>query len=86
MTKIESEIQKTIFDVTGLTITDTSQNLVNKMTNIMPSDFLYIFEALEQKFKVPMSNIFITHNYDVMTIKNLGIAITDLEKSVLIDG
>ena len=33
-----------------------------------------------------MSNIFITHNYDVMTIENLGIAITNLEKSLLIDG
>ena len=83
---IENTIKNVISDVTSITINDTNQNLVGKNSHIMPSDFLYIFEILEQKYNVQLCNIFTTHGYEIMTIKNLANAIIELKNDVLWDG
>ena len=83
---IENLIREVICDVTGLAVDDTTQNLVGMHSEILPVEFLYIFEILERKLKVPLCNIFTTHGYEVMTIKNLANAIIDIKSITLYDG
>ena len=76
---IENKIIEIVKQVTGIKKIDKSDNLVDKKLNIIPADFLYIFEILEETFGPNIYSIFQNNGYDVMVIKNLAKAIELLQ-------
>jgi hypothetical protein len=76
---IEKTIREAIKNVTGITALDEDDSLLDRELNILPANFLYIFDILEEKLKLPVHDIFIDHTYEVMTVKNLTNALLVLE-------
>lgn len=75
-------IQKTVFEVTQVRVDSEEMSLLDTRLNINPVDFLYIFDLLEKKLKIPAADIFKDHDYTVMRIDYMSEALLGLfEKS-----
>lgn len=77
MTKQEviSLIQETVYEITDVKIESDEISLLDSSLGINPSDFLYIFDCLEEKLNVPVSNILKGSRYNVMVIDNFSDAV-----------
>ena len=75
---IERTIRDVIYEVTGNDNIDADMLLVGKDISIHPAFFIYIFDILEKKLKLPVFSIFRDFSYEVMTIRNLVTAFTKL--------
>ena len=69
--EIEGMVRNAVKDVTGIEIKSSDTSLIDRETGIIPADFLYIFDQLEQKLQAPVCGIFAEYTYEVMTVKNL---------------
>ena len=74
-------IQDTVFKVTQIRVTSTEINLLDTSLDIRPSDFIYIFNLLEQELKVSVTDLLINHSYRVMEINSLSKALLELIKT-----
>ena len=76
------EIRECVIDVmkevTLCEIKDGS--LIDKNLGIHPADFLYIFEILEDKLKVPIVEILMNSDYTVMQLDKFCNALWELQK------
>lgn len=80
---IEKAILEAVKAVAGIEFLEKSANLVDRDMNIIPANFLYVFDMLEEKFRLPVYNIFIDSTYEVMTVENLTEALFELQKQNL---
>lgn len=78
--EIEQIIQSTISSVSGNIVVRLDDSLIDKDSPIIPADFLYIFDILEKKLKVPACTIFERNSCNVMTLSNLTTALYELQK------
>jgi len=78
---IQNIIRDAVEAVTGITNYSNDASLIDRELAIIPAKFLYIFEIIEQRLHVPLSEIFIKHSFEVMTVENLTSAIMELESS-----
>ena len=65
-------IKSTVKDVTGIEVEDSNVNLLSTELDIMPADFLYIFDVLEEKLGIPTAEILKCYDYTVMQIDRLS--------------
>lgn len=77
---IEKAIREAVKDVTGITIFDKDTSLIDSKMNILPAQFLYIFDLLEKKLQIPVHDIYIKQTFEVMTVGNLTDALFELDK------
>lgn len=77
---IEKIIREAVINVTGITLLKKIDNLIGKDLNIMPADFLYIFDILGKELQLPVHDIFINYTFEVMIVENLTDALFELEK------
>lgn len=73
-------IQKTVFEVTQIKLDSEDISLLDTSLGIYPADFLYIFDLLEKELKVPATDVFKSHSYDVMVVDKLSDALLELMK------
>lgn len=76
--EIRQVVEIAVKEVTGKPF-NTDKSLIDRDSGIMPANFLYIFEILEEKLNLPVCSIFETNSYEVMTIDNLSKAIFTLQ-------
>ena len=76
--EIEVMVREVVKDVTGVETRSPDASLIDRETGIIPADFLYIFDQLEQKLRAPVCGIFEEYTYEVMTVRNLADALYDL--------
>jgi len=77
---IEKVVREAITDVTGLTDISKDANLLDQEMEILPTNFLYIFDIIEEKLGLNIGGILEHQTYSVMTIENLVCAIVNLAK------
>lgn len=75
---IQNIITLAVKQVTGKDIDDDTC-LVDKEVAIFPADFIYIFEIIEEKLHLQISDIFKEKSYEVMIVSNLVDAISELK-------
>jgi len=78
---VETAIRESIFDVTGVAKLEGNSSLVGKELDINPVAFLYIFDILEKRLRLPVYDVFTKYGYNVMTVDNLATALLELSKS-----
>jgi hypothetical protein len=74
-------IHEAVKTVTGIDLLDDDSCLVDRTLGIHPADIIYIFEIIEERLKLPIHSIFINNNSEVMIIKNLINALSELTPS-----
>ena len=72
---IANTIRDTVMDVAGIRGLEKDASLLDEGLGINPVDFLYIFNILEEKLQIPVHDIFMFHNYEVMNVRKLADAI-----------
>lgn len=75
--EIKNLIADIIYDVTGKKIENYDRHLLCREYAIPVSNFLYVFDELEQRIKYPVTKIFETKGYTVFTINHLADAILE---------
>lgn len=78
---IEQAIREAVYKVTGIKDLEKDRSLIDRDMNIMPANFLYIFEILEEELRLPVCQIFIGNSYEVMCVENLTNAIYSLQEA-----
>ena len=76
---IENSIRDAVFKVTGIKELDETTNLISKELGVIPVNFLYIFDILEENLELPVSQIFADNSYEVMCIKKMTDAFYKLQ-------
>jgi len=80
--QLRDAIEKAIFDavenVTDITQLNKDTSLISRELGIVPVDFLYVFDILQQRLQLSVYEIFRNHTYEVMTVGNLIDALFDL--------
>lgn len=71
-------IRETVYEVTKVRVDEQESNLLDTRFHIHPADFLYIFDLLEKKLKIPAVNILIGRNYTIMRIDHMSEALIGL--------
>lgn len=78
--KIICLIKDLVKEVTQVEVKKENTNLLDTELEIHPADFLYIFNILEQKLEVPVTDILKGYDYTIMRIDNMSRAILKLIK------
>jgi hypothetical protein len=76
---IEKTIREAVKDVTGIAFLEKDASLIDRELDIIPANFLYIFDILEEKLQLPIHDVLINHTFEVMTVENLTDALFKLE-------
>lgn len=63
-------VKETVKEVTGIEIYHPDVSLLDSKLAINPVDFLYVFDILEKKLKIPVTDILKNSRYDVMVLDN----------------
>lgn len=71
-------IQRIVFKVTQVKIDSEDISLLDTRLHIHPADFLYIFNELEKELGVPVVNLLIDHDYQIMRMDHMSEALLDL--------
>lgn len=71
-------IKETVFEVTGIQELSDGDNLLSTKLDILPADFLYIFDLLEKKLEVPAVDVLKNTDYQVMQIDYFSKALLEL--------
>lgn len=71
-------IKEVVHEVTGIRTAADEENLLSTELDILPADFLYIFDLLEKKLGVPAVDVLKETDYQVMRIDYLSKALLEL--------
>jgi len=77
--QIEKIVREAVEDVAGIQSLQNDISLVDRSLAIPPACFLYIFDIIESKTKLPVYDILKNSNHEVMTIRNMTTALYELE-------
>lgn len=79
----KSEIEKIIIEgikeISDINIASKDLNLFSRSCGISPTEFIYIKDYIEKKINRDISTIFISYDYNVLTVNNLADAIISFE-------
>ncbi|MBC8569492.1 hypothetical protein [Zongyangia hominis] len=73
----ETMILAAIQERTGNLVEDKDTHLLSGAIPIPLVDWLYVFDALEQKTKLPVARVLEDHDYTVFTVRGLAGAICE---------
>jgi hypothetical protein len=76
---IEKTLRETIKDITGITDLAGDACLVGRELNIVPVNFLYIFDKLAKTLQLDVYDILKDNSYQVMTVDKLTDAVYSLQ-------
>lgn len=71
-------IKNTILEVTGVRIVSDTDNLLDTKYDINPAEYLYVFDVLEKKLQLPVTDIFKDSDYTIMQPDHLCKAFADM--------
>lgn len=75
ITEIEDVVRESVQKFTGVLIPDSERHMFSSEYGIIPADFLYVFQELENIFHFPVVKILENYDYTIFTISNLAKAI-----------
>ena len=82
----KSEIEKIIIEgikkITDINMLNKDLNLFSHSCNISPIELIYIKDYIEKKINKDISKIFISYDYNVLTVNNLADAIISLQNCI----
>lgn len=70
--EVETMIANMIYEICEVKIDDRDQHLLSKSASISVVDYLYVIDALEKRFDLPVAKIMEKNSYEVFTIRNLA--------------
>ncbi len=82
----KSEIEKIIIEgikeISDINIENKDLNLFSRSCGISPIDLIYIKDYIEKKINKDISKIFVSYDYNVLTVHNLTDAIISCKNSL----
>lgn len=73
---LQRSIQNVITEITGVEV-DMDSHLLSDETGITMEDFLYIFQALQERLRCPAAKALEHRDYTIFTIRGLADALLE---------
>ena len=76
--EIISIIQNTVREVTKVNVDSDNVTLLNLQLDIHPADFLYIFDELERRLEIPVTEVLKGYDYSIFRVDKLSDAFMEM--------